>query len=133
MVNIEKVEENGLLALIVHGDSYDEGLNFPTLPTLPFQLGLHNQKKGSVVEAHQHHMIKAGNIVSTEVFYIKKGKVKVSIYNQKKQKVKDIIASAGDIVYLLSGHALEYLEDTIMFEVKQGPYRSRMDDKVMIK
>ena len=134
MANIEKIEDNGkLLAIIVRGDNYENELMFPTPNELPFQLGLHNQKKGKIIPAHQHIPIeKIENLDVSEVFYIKKGKAKISIYNKEKEKLKEVIASGGDIIYLLCGHGIEFLEDTIMFEIKQGPYRSKEKEKEMI-
>ena len=43
------------------------------------------------------------------------------------------IVSDGELIYLLCGHGFEFLEETEMFEIKQGPYRSREEDKEMIE
>ena len=134
MPNIEKIEDNGeLLAIIVREGSYEDGVSFPTTDELPFQIGLHKQEKGKVIPAHQHIPIKEiSNLQISELFYIKKGMVKVSLYNKEKTKVKDIIANSGDLIYLTAGHGFEFLEETQMFEVKQGPYRSKEEEKEMI-
>ena len=135
MVDIERIEDNGeLLAILIKGENYDEGVNFPTENDLPIQLGLHNQKKGTILKSHIHFPIEnIESVPNTEVFYIKKGKIKISLYNKNKEKIKDIIATEGNIVYLTSGHGFEFLEDTSMFEIKQGPYRDKEHDKEMIE
>ena len=131
---IEEIKDAGkLLALIIRDGDYEEGLQFPTGDDLMFQIGLHNQKKGSTSAPHRHHPIpKLENIQFSEVFYLKKGKVKVTLYNDAKEKVQEVVIHQGDLVYLLGGHALEFLEDTMMFEIKQGPYRGKEEDKEMI-
>ena len=90
-------------------------------------------KKGKTIPAHIHHKIeKIENLEVSEAFYIKKGSVKITLYNQDKIKIRDIVLNSGDLVYLLAGHGLEFLDDTVMFEIKQGPYRSKEQDKEMI-
>ena len=135
MVYIEKIEDTGeVLAIIVRGNDYEEGVSFLTTDEMPIQLGLHNQKKGKIIAAHKHIPIKSiENLRISEFFYMKKGRVKVSLYNKEDRKVKEVIVNSGDLIYLLGGHGFEFLEDTLMFELKQGPYRSREEEKEMIR
>jgi hypothetical protein len=79
-----------------------------------------------------HYPVSFENLKATEFFYIVRGKIRITLYNKRKQKVKDVIIKEGDIAYILEGHAMEILEDTTMFELKQGPYRGKEKDKEMI-
>ncbi len=134
MVDIKKVEHNGeLLAIIIKGDDYKEGVTFPTDDSSPMQLGLHNQKKGTILTPHIHFPLKNISLEKTEAFYIKKGKVKITLYTKNKEKIEEIIAEEGNIAYLTAGHGFEFLKDTIMFELKQGPYTNKEKDKEMIE
>jgi mannose-6-phosphate isomerase-like protein (cupin superfamily) len=64
-----------------------------------------------------------------ETLFIKKGKVKVTFYNEQKQFLETCTLKSGDVILLVSGgHDFEMLEDTDMIEVKQGPYAGE-DDK----
>ncbi|MBN2126850.1 MAG: hypothetical protein JW703_00485 [Candidatus Diapherotrites archaeon] len=133
MIKVEKIEENGkLLALIIKGNNYEPGVYFPTTDETPFQIGLHKQPKGKIIPAHRHYPISFENLQFSEFFYIVKGKIKITVYNSKKIKIKDVIVEGGDIIYLLEGHGMELLEETTMFELKQGPYRGKEKDKEMI-
>jgi hypothetical protein len=58
MVEIEKVKDDGeLVALIVRGNDYAQGVFFPTDEKTPFQIGLHKQERGKKVEAHYHYPV----------------------------------------------------------------------------
>jgi hypothetical protein len=132
MLDIQKIEDKGnLLALIIKGD-VDEGVNFVTPDELPLQLGFHNQKKGTILPAHKHKpLINIEKLDIAEIFYIKEGEVKISIFNKDKLKIAEVIAVSGDVIYLFSGHGFEFLNNTKMFEIKQGPYRIN-EEKEMI-
>ena len=66
-----------------------------------------------------------------EVLFVKNGKVKVTIYNEKQHIIAEEIVSSGDVVYLChGGHGFEILEKTELIEVKQGPYLSKEEDKI---
>ncbi len=60
---------------------------------------------------------------------MKKGKVKVNFYNSNKEYVGSEMIASGDVILLCGGgHGFEIIEETIMIEVKQGPYMG-VDDK----
>ncbi len=87
------------------------------------QLGYLYHRRGSVIKAHIHRL-HSRNIVQTQEFLlIKKGKVKVNLYSRDKKHIASEILEAGDIVLLCGGgHGFEIIEDTVMIEVKQGPF-----------
>ena len=58
-----------------------------------------------------------------EVLFIRKGKVRLDLFNDTEHYVGSRFLEAGDVVLLASGgHGFEVLADLEMFEVKQGPY-----------
>ena len=58
-----------------------------------------------------------------EVLFIRKGKLRVDLYNDQQEYLESKILEDGDVILLANGgHGFEVLEDVAMFEVKQGPY-----------
>ena len=54
---------------------------------------------------------------------IKKGRCQIDIYNNERELVVTRELAEGDIMLMVSGgHGFRLLEDTILLEVKQGPY-----------
>ena len=64
------------------------------------------------------------NLVGTsEVLFIRTGKVEVDLYTNEKKFIATRVLNQGDILLLVSGgHGFRMLEETVMVEVKQGPY-----------
>jgi len=54
---------------------------------------------------------------------VKKGKLLARIYNRNRSLVKEVEIGEGDILMLVNGgHGFTMVEDTVLFEIKQGPY-----------
>ena len=60
---------------------------------------------------------------------IKKGKIKVSFYDDKKRNIKkDQILNKDDLIMLFrGGHGFKVIQDVEIIEVKQGPYSEKTD------
>jgi len=66
-----------------------------------------------------------------EVLVIKRGKLRVDFYDDDRIYLESRILRTGDVILLVGGgHGFEVLEETEMFEVKQGPYAGG-DDKTV--
>jgi hypothetical protein len=65
---------------------------------------------------------------TTECIVVRKGACDIDIYDQNKQLIASRVMQTGDIVLLLGGgHGFRMREDTVLFEVKQGPYLGLAD------
>jgi hypothetical protein len=54
---------------------------------------------------------------------LRKGKAEIELYGMDKSLLGTWILEEGDIILLVAGgHCLKCLEDTVFFELKQGPY-----------
>lgn len=131
MDNVEKIEHNGkLLAIIVRKGFKKEGLTFVTDDQYGLQVGIHIQKKGFEVKPHMHIPFKnLKNLQVQEMFCIKRGRIRICLYDKENRKVTDIEGSTGDILILISGHSLVCLEDSKLIEIKQGPYRGKLEKR----
>lgn len=125
MKNAEKIL-NGktLVAIIFRKNIKVEGVKFLTEETNPFQVGMHNRQKGVRLAPHVHRLEKPLIINSIqEILYVVKGKIRISLYGTNGKKIAAKILTSGDSILLISGgHGLDFLENSRIFEIKQGPY-----------
>ena len=123
----DKKEE---IAIIIKKGHKPNNLEFLTPDNYNQQLGIMNHSKGKVIQPHIHKQIKREIIGTSETVFVCSGKVEVNLYNRKREKIATRVLREGDIICFISGgHGFVMLEDTILFEVKQGPYLDK-DDKV---
>ena len=122
-----------ILAIVIYSDYHKEGTNFFTPADFSQQLAFISRKKGDTIGAHTHKIIKRDIHLTQEVLLIKSGRVKVNLYDTNEQYIDSRELASSDVILLASGgHGFEFLEETQMVEIKQGPYVSD-DSKVKIK
>lgn len=115
--------QNQLLALIVSNSFNKPGIHFFTANELSQQLAYMHHPVGKVIPPHVHNPVPREVQYTQEVLFIKKGKLRVDFYNDKKEYLESRILEAGDVILLVTGgHGFEVLEEIEMIEVKQGPY-----------
>ena len=134
-MNIETIKyKNERLAYIIRKSIKVDGKKFFGRPEDFLQVGYMSLKKGDTLKPHIH---KPQNKIITEnqeVLYIVSGKMKVNFYDRIHRKINESILDNGDLIVLISGgHGFEFLEDTKMIEVKQGPYTGQNNDKVILE
>jgi len=134
-MSIETIEYNNeRLAYIIRKSIKIDGKKFFGLADDFLQIGYMNLKKGDTLKPHIHKPQNKKITKNQEVLYIVSGKMKVNLYDRIPQKINEVILTDGDLIVLLSGvHGFEFLEDTKMIEVKQGPYTGRDNDKVILE
>lgn len=125
MTHINKVfDKNDLLAIFFPGNMDEEGIQFFTDSQNPLQIGMHNRKKGLSLKPHIHKLSGPLEIKSVqEILLVLKGKIRVNIFSMKSELLASRMLSVGESVLLISGgHGVDFIEDSIVYEVKQGPY-----------
>ena len=129
--NYEEVKHNNkFIAIIIRSNYTSEKVVFFSPNNFSQQLGYLPHKKGHTIMAHFHKKVNKKITLTQEVLFIKKGKIIVDFYTNRKEYITSRQLDAGDILFLCSGgHGFKILEDTEMIEVKQGPYSGREDDK----
>lgn len=126
----ENIMHNGqLLAIIIRRDFDGEGLTFFTPDEFSQQLAYMHHPAGHVIQPHVHKVVLREVYNTQEVLFVRKGRVRVTFYDEGQREVGAREVGAGDVLMLVrGGHGFEMLEPTQMFEVKQGPYAGA-DDK----
>ena len=116
------------IALIIRADYDEPGIHFFTPGSFSQQVAYMKHPPGHKIAAHIHNMLTRQVLYTQEVLFIRRGKVKVRLYDSSKGHVGDRILQTGNLILLCGGgHSFEILEDTSMIEVKQGPYAGEND------
>jgi len=123
--------ENKIIAIIYRDSDWIEGLNFLTPNNLFLQVGSWWYPKGKKLASHIHKDFERIANRTQEMTYVKKGSMRVLLYNEEKEYLQDFILYEGDLaIYGYGGHGYEILEDnTKIIEAKNGPFVGVEDDK----
>ena len=126
----ERISYKGtIIAIVIKATFKKDGIEFFTPDEFSQQLGYMHRPRGYKVTAHTHKRVEQTSMLTHEVIYVKSGKICVVLYDNDNSLVDERILTTGDIILLASGgHSIEWLEDSELVEIKQGPYSD--DDKI---
>lgn len=125
MKRIREIKKNNIiLARYIPSSSWNTGLSFFSKDKEYIQVGTWKYGKGKELLVHIHNRVERKIDRTQEVLFIRKGKIKASIYDLKGRLVKELKVFENDILVLLNcGHGYKILEDdTQVLEIKNGPY-----------
>ncbi len=126
--------QGSLIALIIRAGYRAEKITFFTPPEYSQQLGYLPHKAGDIIEPHVHKLNRREVHYTQEALLIRKGRVRVDLYDNQRKFLSSHELAQGDIIILCNGgHGFNMLEDCEMIEVKQGPYSGKDDDKEVFK
>ncbi len=131
MGRVEEISKKGrMIAMIIRNNYSCEGVDFITPDEYSQQLAYMHHPTGKVIDAHIHNMVHRNVVLTQEVLFIKKGILRVDLYDEYEDYLESRVLYAGDIILLISGgHGFTVLEEVEMVEVKQGPYAGNNDKK----
>jgi hypothetical protein len=116
------------LAYIVKADWKPVKTEFVTPDSFSLQMGMIVYDKGQAIPAHVHLPITRQVQGTNEVVTVRSGDCEIDIYDSERNFVATRGLAQGDTVLLLGGgHGFRMNEDTVLFEVKQGPYAEGKD------
>lgn len=114
---------------IVRATPVPQSTSFVTPDHLPQQLGFIVYPEGATIARHRHRPITRTVNGTTEVLVVRRGRCVMDIFDDQGKALAARELAVGDIAIILrGGHAFRMLEDTILLEVKQGPYTG-LDEK----
>jgi hypothetical protein len=118
-----------LYSIILRNDYSGSSIAFFTPDSFSQQLGYLPHKPGNVIKPHLHKLSRREVEYTHEVLFIKRGKVQVNFYDTSKAHIGSEVLNGGDVILLCGGgHGFKVLEETVMIEVKQGPFMG-LEDK----
>jgi hypothetical protein len=111
------------LAYVVRADAAASSTTFFTGDDAAFQSGFVVNPRGGSVVPHIHLPVVRTVVGTSELLIVRRGRCIVDIYGTDRVLIASRELTTGDLVISLGGgHGFRMLEDTILFEVKQGPY-----------
>ncbi len=113
--------KNILMAIKI--DAFNKGVTPITSDKEPLQLLTINKQKGDVVKQHTHPKKKRQTDSLQECLVVIKGRLKIQLYNLEGQLFETVEVREGEaFITLNGGHEIEFLEDSQVFEIKNGPH-----------
>jgi hypothetical protein len=114
----------------IHIRKFNHGVIPITKETEPLQLLTLKHKKGVLIKPHTHTTEKRTTTYLQECLVVRKGKIKIDLYTTNKKWLALVLVKVGEaFIFVSGGHAITMLEDSEIFEIKNGPFRQ---DKVLI-
>jgi len=129
MDQIEQIKiNNQIVAIIIYNEFNKDGIQFFTPGDFSQQLGYMKHKKGYIIQNHIHILHAREIRYTQETLIIKRGHVRVDFFTDDKCYLTSRELNTGDVILLASGgHGFEFLEETEIIEIKQGPYCGDQD------
>ncbi|MBU1998810.1 MAG: hypothetical protein KKE64_04860, partial [Candidatus Omnitrophica bacterium] len=129
-------KDNRLIGAIIRNNHLPESANRFTTMVDPLSINTFFLKAGTKGVKAYHGAVEGENPFGSrprqEFLFVLKGKIKVSFYTIDNEFVAADNLKAGDGVLFTEGHRVDFLEDTVILEIKQGPYPETKDRDVII-
>jgi len=125
MANAQRIKNSSeeILAIFIPADVTIQGIEFYTDPEMDFQIGAMRRPLGHEVEPHVHSPVERELIGTKEVLFVRSGRIIIDFYDEEREIVTSIEMVSGDVIYLhMGGHGIRFIEESVLLEVKQGPY-----------
>jgi len=129
---MKEVKNDGkLLGIYGNIDKFPKGLGFFGTKEDFIQIMKFRYDAGKVLRSHMH--IPRERVVekTQEILIVFKGKCSIEVFDSVKTKVDSFVLNAGEFyIAYHGGFGGEVLtDDTIMMEIKPGPYNVETDDE----
>ncbi len=116
------------LVYLLRGDWLPQKTQFLTPDHFGQQVGMIVYPGGSEIPRHMHLPIVREVHGTTECVIVRKGDCEIDIYGLDRRLLATRALRTGDLVLLLAGgHGFRLQTDTVLLEVKQGPYAGTAD------
>lgn len=124
MTALETITHEGVvLAYIARNRQLPEKTTFLTPDDCNLQVGHVVYPAGAEITRHMHLPVERHLVGTTEVLMLQKGRCEVDIFASNRELVTTCELRVGDILIAVGGgHGFRIEEDTVLLEIKQGPY-----------
>lgn len=109
---------------------FPDGTHPVTLPDGALQLITMTRAKGDRAKAHRHIPKKRVTNLLQECLIVIKGKIRYDLFDAPGMCFRRVIVRPGEAMLILDvAHAVHFLEDSLVYELKNGPF---MEDKAFL-
>ncbi|KKW12495.1 MAG: hypothetical protein UY50_C0006G0010 [Parcubacteria group bacterium GW2011_GWA2_49_9] len=116
-----------LVAIKASLKSVRDGTHPLSLPDDALQIMTMKRPKSYVAKAHRHIPKRRITELLQECLIVVKGKVRFDLFDSREKLFKKVLVREGEAMLILEvAHEVRYLEDTLAYELKNGPF---IDDK----
>ena len=131
MEPVEHIIWNGIpLCYIIRAAVAPQKTTFLTPPEFDLQVGHIVYPQGHEIPRHVHKPLERRITGMAEVLLVKKGCCEIDVYNDERKLVATRELREGDLMIMVGGgHGFRMLDDTVLLEVKQGPYPGVIEKK----
>jgi hypothetical protein len=121
---VEIVSDDGVeLCYIVRAGYEPTETTFITRPEYKQQVGFIKYGPGTHIPRHVHVPLERRIVGTSEVVLVRRGSCQLEVYSDARKLVATRELTSGDVVLMVAGgHGFAVHEDTVLLEVKQGPY-----------
>jgi mannose-6-phosphate isomerase-like protein (cupin superfamily) len=133
MENVELIssDKGQALCYVIRGNTSPEKTTFITPPDAKQQVGFIVYPKGGEIARHIHMPLERRIIGMAEVLVVRSGHCQIEIYDEQEKLVTVRDLYQNDVVLMVGGgHGFHIMEDTVLLEIKQGPYLGTQDKKL---
>ena len=117
------LDDGQLRALVVRHYFVPSQTTFVTPGHCNQQIGFVVYASGSTIPRHAHLQTERRIVGTTEVVLVRHGHCTAQIYTASKDILAEIQLQEGDLIFLNGGaHGFLIHADTVLLEVKQGPF-----------
>jgi mannose-6-phosphate isomerase-like protein (cupin superfamily) len=123
-MHLESIGRDGkAYAHVIHSGDEPDQTAFLTPDDATQQVGFIVHDEGSEVKRHFHLPVERTIVGTPEVLVVRSGRCEMEVYDDDQELVATRELKVGDVMIMLGGgHGFRFLEDTVLLEIKQGPY-----------
>ena len=131
-MNVEPIGKGDrVYAYVIRESGQEPKTTFLTPDEAIQQVGFVVHPAGADVKRHYHLPLERSIVGTPEVLVVRSGRCEMDVYDDDRELVSTYELTAGDVMVMVGGgHGFRMLEDTVLIEVKQGPYTGR-DEKAL--
>lgn len=112
-----------VIGYVIRGSSLPEATTFVTPREANLQVGFVVKGSEEDVPRHDHKPLERSIVGTSEVLVIRKGSGEIEFFDTDRRFVSKHRFSAGDVLVMLTGgHGFRFDSNTVLLEIKQGPY-----------
>jgi hypothetical protein len=123
-MNVEPIGRDGkVFAYVMRDTAGEKSTTFLTPDESIQQVGFVVHPAGAEVKRHYHLPLERSIVGTPEVLVVRQGRCEMDVYDDEQDLVCTRELETGDIMVMVGGgHGFRMVEDTVLLEVKQGPY-----------